>query len=83
MDNKTLEKDPELLELIVSFDWASPTAAECHAFDIRDNLNARICFRPNNEVWIIDNNEVRIIDCDEQITSFYELQYSCQNTWNN
>ena len=78
MDKQNLEKDPELLELIVSLDWSSPTAAECSAFGIKDNLHARLCFRPDNEVWIIEYNELRMIDCDEQISSFYGLQYLYQ-----
>ena len=84
MDNKALERDPSNLELIVSFDWSSPTAAECSAFDIKDNLHARICFRPaDKQVWIIDNNELRMMDCDEQVSSFFGLQYLYQQDDNN
>ena len=83
MDKKNLEKDPELLELIVSFDWASPTTAECSAFDISDNLHARICFRPDNEVWIIDKRELRVMYCDEQVSEFWGLQYLYQQDNNN
>ena len=83
MDYKALERDPSNLELIVSFDWSSPTAAECSAFDIKDNLNARICFRPDNQVWIIDNEELRMMDCDEQVSSFFGLQYLYQQDDNN
>ena len=83
MDKKDLEKDPSNLELIVSFDWASPTAAECSAFDISNNLHARICFRPDSEVWIIDGNQLRIMDCDEQVSTFYGLEYLYQQDNNN
>ena len=84
MDNKILEMDPSNLELIVSFDWSSPTAAECSAFDIKDNLHARICFRPaDKQVWIIDNNELRIRYDDGPASEFWGLQYKYGQDDNN
>ena len=83
MDSKTLERDPSNLELIVSFDWSSPTAAECSAFDIKDNLHARICFRPDNEVWIIDRHELRIVHSDGPASEFWGLQYKYGQDDNN
>jgi len=75
MDKQDLENSGSLLEQIVSLDWASPTVAECSAFGISDNLNARICFRPNNQVWIIDKNELRIKYNDGPASEFWGLEY--------
>jgi len=75
MDKQDLENSGSLLEQIVSLDWSSPTGAECSAFDIKDNLHARICFRPDNQVWIIDNQELRIMYCDGPFSDFCGLEY--------
>ncbi len=36
-----------------------------------------------NPKWIIDNEELRIMDCDEQFSEFYGLQYLYQQDDNN
>jgi len=62
MDNQILTKVPSLLELIVSYDWASPTLPECESFEIKDTLTSRITFREKGKhVWIIDGNILKII----------------------
>jgi len=76
MDKQDLENSGSLLEQIVSLDWASPTVAECSAFGIDEcHLHSRICFRPDNVVWIIEGNEFRSLSYTEDQTQFWELSY--------
>jgi len=76
MDKQDLENSGSLLEQIVSLDWASPTGAECKAFDIDEcHLHSRVCFRPDNQVWIIEGNELRVLNNDENHTEFWTLSY--------
>jgi len=76
MDKQDLENSGSLLEQIVSLDWASPTVAECSAFGIDEgHLHSRICFRPDNVVWIIEGNEFRSLSYTENQTQFWELSY--------
>lgn len=79
MDRQTLERDPSLLETIVSLDWMSPTTVEARMYKIEDNLNARICFRPmDKQVWIIDGSEFRVVDEATDRHDIYSLNY---HTW--
>ena len=76
MDKQDLENSGSLLEQIVSLDWASPTGAECAAFGIDEcHLHSRICFRPDNVVWIIEGNEFRSLSYTEDQTQFWTLSY--------
>jgi len=76
MDKQDLENSGSLLEQIVSLDWASPTVAECSAFGIDEcHLHSRICFRPDNVVWIIEGNEFRSLSYTEDQTQFWALSY--------
>jgi len=62
MDRQDLERNPSLLETIVSCDWMSPTAIEVQALGIEDNLHARICFKnTHKQVWVIDGNNLSIM----------------------
>ncbi len=61
MDKTDLDNTPKLLEQIVSCDWMSPTAVEAELLGIKDNLHARICFKPTtNQVWVIDGNVITV-----------------------
>ncbi len=74
MDKQDLENSGSLLEQVVSLDWASPTGAECSAFGIDEcHLHSRICFRPDNVVWIIEGNEFRSLSYTEDQTQFGTL----------
>jgi len=76
MDKQDLGKAGSLLEQIVSVDWSSPTGAECISFDINEcHLHSRICFRPDNVVWIIEGNEFRALSYTDDQTKFWTLSY--------
>ena len=76
MDKQDLENSGSLLEQVVSLDWASPTGGECKAFGIDEcHLHSRICFRPDNVVWIIEGNEFRSLSYTEDQTQFWTLSY--------
>ena len=76
MDKQDLENSGSLLEQVVSLDWASPTGAECKAFGTDEcHLHSRICFRPDNVVWIIEGNEFRSLSYTEDQTKFWTLSY--------
>jgi len=62
MDKQTLTQTPSILELIVSYDWASPTLPECEAYGIKDRLTSRITFLDRGkQTWVIDGNIIKII----------------------
>ena len=62
MDRQTLTQTPSILELIVSYDWASPTLPECEAYGIKDRLTSRITFRVGGkQTWIIDGNILKTV----------------------